>query len=616
MDLKTFLWQSNLALLLFYSVYWLFLRRDTFFRWNRFYLLLAVVFALAFPFLPVPTLFQEAVPKDQVLLFFGEETPVYQVDKVETIAHSPTLLTWENALLALYALGVLFFFIRLIINLFEIFKLMFPLSCVFTRKAIAQGYFIVQTPPQTPIFSFLNILFWNENPSISETEKAKILAHELVHIRQWHSLDVLFVEIVAVFFWCNPIIWAYKKSLQSIHEYLADTKVLEKETSKTEYANLLVSQFLQTDTLHLTNSFFNKSLLKNRIIMLYRRKSTRKALAKFTIAVPMLILCLLVVACHKELSSIQIAQFNFVQGFELQEKFVAKNNKEVFVDFEENTTYMTRLSNKSNNSQGITIELYNSDNEQVATSYVNQRYFPGWTYKSKKAGKYRLLIKMNENAEKGTLVGVAKRVAIVPPKDRVMAEYSGLAESTFWTMQMIGNTDYRFIINNKNVYLEDVSIFVENADKKELPVKVLLGDKGIKMWDFTTEKEGWYKVIFQVKDKLSEGVKLDITLKDSNLNLNTNKSEKSPFSGLKEYDIPANKESEFTMILNKNITYEFKVIKGEAEIYIVSKDGKISFVSSDNLLLIKGLSEAGIYNMRVKSKSNTDAKVTFAVVVE
>jgi hypothetical protein len=309
MDLKTFLWQSNLALLLFYAVYWVFLRRDTFFRWNRLYLLVALVFALAFPFLPVPTLFQEAVPEDQVLLFFGEETPIYQVDKVEAVASSPTLLTWENVLLAVYALGVLFFFIRLIINIFKIIKLIFPLSCVFTRKAIAQDYFIVQTPLQTPIFSFLNILFWNENPNISETEKAKILAHELVHIRQWHSLDVLFVEIVAVLFWYNPIIWAYKKSLQSIHEYLADTKVLEKEASKTEYANLLVSQFLQTDTLYLTNSFFNKSLLKNRIMMMYQTESKKKALVKYSFVVPILALCLLVAACSekitKELTAIE-----------------------------------------------------------------------------------------------------------------------------------------------------------------------------------------------------------------------------------------------------------------------------------------------------------------------
>ena len=290
--METIFWQSNLALLLCYAVYWAFLRRDTFFRWNRFYLLAAAVFALVFPFLPVPTLFQDAVPEDQVLLFFREGNAVTQTSTQVAVTDSPTLFTWENALLAVYLIGVTFLFIRLIFNLLVIAKLVLKNKLKNTK----QGYFIVETDTKTPIFSFLNVLFWNENNNISEEQKAKILAHELVHIRQWHSLDVLFIEIIGIAFWCNPIIWAYKKSLQYLHEYLADAKILQVETSKTEYANLLVSQFLQTNPIPLTNSFFNKSLLKNRITMMYQKKSNQKALAKFALALPILASCFFIAA--------------------------------------------------------------------------------------------------------------------------------------------------------------------------------------------------------------------------------------------------------------------------------------------------------------------------------
>jgi len=313
MDLATYFWQVNVAWLLLYAVYWAFLCRDTFFRWNRFYLLAATVFAISFPFLPIPTLFQDAVPEDQVLLFFGgeqQEVAVTQAVKVEV----QTLFTWENILLSTYLIGTLFLFMRLIINLLKIFKLAFPISSAIRRNtkimSVKENYFIVQTPVGTPIFSFLNILFWNENAGISGEEKAKIIAHELVHIRQWHSLDVLFMELMTIVFWCNPIAWAYRKSLQAVHEYLADAKVLEKETSKTDYANLLVSQFLHTNTLYLSNHFFSKSLLKNRIMMMYQKKSNQKAFVKFAFVLPIVAICLLVAACNNKIVSELISKEN------------------------------------------------------------------------------------------------------------------------------------------------------------------------------------------------------------------------------------------------------------------------------------------------------------------
>jgi hypothetical protein len=236
------------------------------------------------------------------------------------------------------------------------------------------------------------------------------------------------MELMTIVFWCNPVAWAYKKSLQTIHEYLADAGALEQETSKTDYANLLVSQLLHTNTFLITTPFFNKSLLKNRIMMIYQKKSNQKALAKFAFIFPIVAICLLIAACSKELNTIQLAQFNFVQGFDFKEKYVTKDNKSIVLDFEGETSYMFRLANHSGNFEGIIVELYTPKNELVATNYVNQRYFNGFTYRCKETGKYRLLTKVSKDSEQGTLVGIAERGVVSPPKDNANTTFANIKE--------------------------------------------------------------------------------------------------------------------------------------------------------------------------------------------
>jgi TonB family protein len=130
-----------------------------------------------------------------------------------------------------------------------------------------------------------------------ENNPDPILQHEMVHIRQWHSLDILLIEIIKVVFWFNPTAWLYKHSLQEVHEFLAD----ETAPNRDHYARFLVSYSFSVPAALLTNHFFNSSILKNRIKMIYKNRNSRWSLGKYLMIVPVILFALLMTAARKKL---------------------------------------------------------------------------------------------------------------------------------------------------------------------------------------------------------------------------------------------------------------------------------------------------------------------------
>lgn len=111
-----------------------------------------------------------------------------------------------------------------------------------------------------------------------------ILHHESVHIKQWHSMDVVLVEILKVFFWFNPVLWLYKFSIQQVHEYLADTQALSRES----YTDFLVSYARKVSIESIANQFYHSSFLKNRIQMLYKKRTSTWQLSKYLLVIPLI----------------------------------------------------------------------------------------------------------------------------------------------------------------------------------------------------------------------------------------------------------------------------------------------------------------------------------------
>ena len=275
MNAFDYLLKANLYGLLFVGCYWLFLRRHTFFNLNRAYLLASAVLSLALPFASLPSETVETLP--QLTL------PTSLITLPETIVSTPTTqalpanasVDWEQTGLVVYGLIALFLLIRLGIRISRLLALI-------RRSPRQAGDGFVQIKPvdsSIATFSFFRFLVLNP----ADADNDLIIRHELVHIRQWHSADVMGMAILRAIFWAFPTLWLTDRLLRQVHEFLAD-----KQTHQpTDYARFLVEYSFGLQTNSLTNGFFNPSLLKMRIQMLHQRATARWALGKYVLVLPL-----------------------------------------------------------------------------------------------------------------------------------------------------------------------------------------------------------------------------------------------------------------------------------------------------------------------------------------
>ncbi|MBG6235163.1 TonB family protein [Pedobacter sp. CAN_A7] len=267
-----YLLQANIYLVVFYAFYKLLLAKETYFKLNRIYLLTAALLALLIPYLRVDWLYTDQSNN----LVNGMNALNDLVTEVAVAAERPDAFSTGNLLAMLYFLGLLFFTSRLLYQLWKI-----------NRFLKADNHLINRYDGKAFSFFKRKII----DPTLPELKT--IEQHEQVHTRQWHSLDVVLIEILSIICWFNPIIYLYKNSLKSIHEYLADEEAAQYIGDKQKYALLLLSKSFGVPVSSLTNSFFNQSLLKNRIKMLNQEKSPKKALLKYGLYLPVFGLTLL-----------------------------------------------------------------------------------------------------------------------------------------------------------------------------------------------------------------------------------------------------------------------------------------------------------------------------------
>ena len=198
-----------------------------------------------------------------------------------------TNYSWLTLVTLLYIFGVVTAFCRFLYGFRQIYGLYRAGTII--KKGNYQ--LVLTKTPHLPL-SFFNYLFWNEDVALEDKDSGKIITHELAHINQWHSLDVLFLEFLGIALWFSPPIYWYKKSLRTVHEYLADAYVL-RNTKKKQYGHLLIRQVQSGMQVALANNFIH-SQLKQRINMMTRNKSGRKALTRYLPALPLLLLMVLV----------------------------------------------------------------------------------------------------------------------------------------------------------------------------------------------------------------------------------------------------------------------------------------------------------------------------------
>ena len=259
-----------------YCVYLLFLQKETFFTLNRFFLLFLVLFSTLFPFINIQSPFQ---------INYLTLTP-YTESTIQNIEHHT--LTIFDILMIVYCCGVFVMSCRFIYQ--------FSRLLTITKKHGInkyKGITFVITDNEIPPFSFLKIVFIPKSLFFNE-DFEQIVTHELIHIKQFHSIDLLVMELFSIAQWFNPFVWSYKKALKEIHEYLADRAVIARGCEVTKYQVLLFKQFVGIKSFALVNSM--NSQIKRRIVMITKNKSKKMAKLKILFILPVIGLLLLAFA--------------------------------------------------------------------------------------------------------------------------------------------------------------------------------------------------------------------------------------------------------------------------------------------------------------------------------
>jgi len=266
MELLIYIGKVSLYWTLFYTCYRLFLRQHTFFTWSRFYLLGSLIVSLILPFLIYP----EAAPKISVLYEVNATSFTISENREEP----PGLFKWKNILGLLYLAGASFMIFKLYQNIRQLSGFLKQGE----KIELDDCTLVLINSNHIGSFSFLKWIVVNRNDY--ENHFDAILRHEMVHMQQRHSLDILLVEFMKIVFWFNPILIIYKKSLQEIHEFLADAEAPNREN----YATFLVSYALNAPVASLTNHFFKPSQIKTRIKMIYKNRTSKWMLGSYVFA--------------------------------------------------------------------------------------------------------------------------------------------------------------------------------------------------------------------------------------------------------------------------------------------------------------------------------------------
>ena len=283
--MMTFLtYQLKVAVIMavFYIFYRLLLIKDSWHRLNRIVLLGTALLSFLLPVCII------TIHKTEVL-----PMPVAQL--MQAVSSTPAQTTtpwWHIALMSVYAAGVVFVLAKVLTSVLRV-----RIIIKNARKEVTpDGTAIFIMPGNAASFSWMGHIViseadWNNNESA-------IIRHEKAHVALRHSIDVLITDLIAAAQWFNPAIWMLRIDLRAVHEYEADDTVLRAGTDLRSYQYLLISKAAAMNGYTIANNF-NHSILKNRIFMMEKEKTTKKSLLRALYLLPLICICLAVNAKTK-----------------------------------------------------------------------------------------------------------------------------------------------------------------------------------------------------------------------------------------------------------------------------------------------------------------------------
>jgi len=276
-----FLIQVTVIFSVLYLLYILLLEKLTFHKLNRFVLLLLLPISISIPLSKhmVPSIASKII-EIPLLEHMNIEVITDKFQRIEEpfVASS---FNYSYVFIAIYVLVFLLFCIRIISTARQLYALKNKSSI----KQKDDDYQLISAHVPE-IFSYFNWIFIPHDTF--EDYNSQIIAHEKVHIKLKHSWDVIATEIYIAFFWFNPLLYFYRKSLKSVHEFQADHGVLENGVKTSQYLQLLL-QSLEIPKPNTFYNYFNQPILEKRVQMLTKPTSNRFSKLKYMLFLPVCI---------------------------------------------------------------------------------------------------------------------------------------------------------------------------------------------------------------------------------------------------------------------------------------------------------------------------------------
>ena len=280
MDIAYYLLKVFICSGILFLYYQLALKNKIFHQWNRFYLLAAVILSVSLPLLQFtidhPLKYEQNNTVDFILFMQSTDNSLEQF----TVASSTSIFSDQWIMLA-YSCFCALLLVSFLMSVTKILKLIksHPIQLIDDIK------FINTKEPEAP-FSFLRYIFWNDNISLESETGKQIFEHELIHVREKHTLDKLFMQIIIVLFWCNPFFWLMRRELKFIHEFIADKKAIGQQGAEA-FAAMIVQAAYPKHYHSITNQFFQTSI-KRRLRMLTKIQNPRAAYISRIVALPLI----------------------------------------------------------------------------------------------------------------------------------------------------------------------------------------------------------------------------------------------------------------------------------------------------------------------------------------
>jgi len=269
---------------LLFAYFWIFLRNRFFHGFNRLFLICIPLFSLLLPALhfSLPEFWNQSANGSPIHLLGVAQGGLEEAVTIYAKRNQGHSLSWEWIAIVITLCISLFLFVRFLKSIRYLRDL--RRNRTFLQLPEATVFFVSEKG--TP-FSFFRSIFWGEEMEMNSREGRQILRHELFHVRNHHSVDIIGMEIISILCWFNPFYLLIGRELKLIHEYAADACAVA-ETNEYEYAGLLLTKISERP-FPLTNPFF-KNQIKRRIAMITQSNKNKKALIGRLMIFPLLAL--------------------------------------------------------------------------------------------------------------------------------------------------------------------------------------------------------------------------------------------------------------------------------------------------------------------------------------